>query len=204
MRTAIITGSDHYMHDLGVLTGNLINKYSKIHGFDFLIACFQDISFFPSKIHPAWKKLEVVSDSLNYHDRVIWMDADVIITNPNIPPPETTSGFHASRDWGADGGELDFNSGVFIAHKDVLPMFEEAQKLTQWQNKPLWDQSALREVAPQFQDKITIYPRRTFNPVPIDIHETVVDPWQPGDWLCHLTMVPLKKKIELFHKYASK
>lgn len=196
----LLTGYDNKMDKIGMMTSHLIGEYGIKWGYDWCIYNFKPIH----SIHPAWRKLDAVIETLQDHDCIIWFDADVIITNPDIPPPETTSGFHASRDWGLDAGENDFSSGVFIAHKDVLPMFEEAQKLTEWKNKPCWDQSALREVAPKFKDQITIYPRRTFNSVPIDIHETVVDTWQPGDWLCHLTMVPMERKIELFHKYAPK
>lgn len=126
------------------------------------------------------------------------MDADVVITNEEFCLQETEGGFHASRDWGEDAGESDFSCGMYIAHKDCVPFFDSALKLhDKWSNKPRWDNDAMIEVADKHSELINIYPRRYLNAVPKQVHESVVEPWHPSDFACHITMVPIERKLEI-------
>lgn len=160
--------------------------------------------FFSPYTHPSWQKMQTVRNFLNLFDRVIWMDADVVITNEEFFFPEMAAGFHASRDWGIDAGESDFSCGVYIAHKDCIPFFDAALDLyEEWANKPRWDNDAMIEVSDQYSDLINIYPRRYLNAVPKQVHESVVEPWHPSDFACHITMVPIGRKLEILKEIES-
>ena len=54
---------------------------------------------------------------------------------------------------------------------------------------------------PEWNGAINIHPPRFLNSVPNEVCPgKVVDPWRPGDFAAHLTMLPVEKRIELFHE----
>jgi hypothetical protein len=204
MRPLLITGYDDAMASVGRLTTPLMERYAYRHDMDF--HCERE---YKPATSPAWQKMEIVVAALRWcSPSVLWLDADVMITAPDLPPPDLLPvGICVSRDWGEDAfGPGDFSMGVFVARQESLPLFEEAMTRTEWANKPLWDQSAMREVwaeCPWARNLVHVHPRRVLNPVPDDVCPgKVVDPWQPGDWLCHLTMLPFPERVQLFHEIA--
>jgi len=45
--------------------------------------------------------------------------------------------------------------------------------------------------------------RRMFNAVPDEVSPgNVVEPWQPGDFAAHLTMLPVEQRVALFHEIS--
>ena len=43
--------------------------------------------------------------------------------------------------------------------------------------------------------------RNVFCAVPDEVSPgNVVEPWQPGDFAAHLTMLPIAERVELFHE----
>lgn len=205
MRPLLLTGYDDAMACIGDLTAPLMERYAYRHDLDF--HCVRE---YESYTHPAWQKLELVAAALKWGSPyVIWLDADMVITNPaSVPPPQPTpKALGLSRDWGEDAtGSGDFSTGAFVAGEGALPILEEAMTRTRWQNAPLWDQSALREVwadCPWARERVQVLPRCIMNPVPDSVCPgKVVTPWRPGDWLCHLTMVPFPRRVELFYEIA--
>lgn len=139
--------------------------------------------------YPAWGKLRLLLDILPTVDRLLWIDADSFVTNAEISLEKIPhiDGLTASRDWGIDAGLLDFSSSGMILTKKALPLIEAASRKTHWANCPLWDQSGLREAARDFKNLLHVLPRRIFNAVPQKLHPFAVEPWQEGDFLCHLT-----------------
>jgi len=187
---------------LGCLTAPLMERYAYRHDMDF--HCVRE---YETGTSPAWQKLELVIAALKWGSpSVLWLDADVMITAPDTPPPDLLpTALCVSRDWGLDAfGPGDFSTGAFIARSSALPLIVEAMERRDWANRPLWDQSALREVWQSCmwaRELIQVHPRRVLNPVPEEVCPgKVVDPWQPGDWLCHLTMLPFTERVKLFHK----
>lgn len=139
--------------------------------------------------YPAWAKLELLLNLLPTVDRLLWIDADAFITNPEITLEQFPyiDGLTASRDWAVDAEPLDFSSAGMIITQKALPLIELASRKTHWANYPLWDQNALREAAQNFKHLLRVLPRRTLNAVPQELHPWAMEPWKPGDFLCHLT-----------------
>lgn len=196
--TLLLTGYTDNLAYIGDLTAPLMQAYAKNHRVDFY--CNRR---FDADSHPAWQKLEIVLDAFDAgYERVFWLDADVAITNPDIPPPAASTGLHCSRDWGQDACPQDFSSGVFFACADSRHVFEEAQKQVEFKWADYYDQGALRQVHGNLRwvrKMIYIYPRRSFN----SVHESVVgvvDPWQKGDFVCHLTALSPERRVEVFHE----
>lgn len=182
------------MKPLGDLTSPLMLSYASRHGFDF-----KCVRIYPEN-EPPYIHTVIVRDALESgYDRIIFIEADVIITNPKYVPP-FTYGFHVSRDWGLDATEPNsFSLCCFVVCKDSKYLFDTAVMNRQQDLYGKFpEQNTIRRL---FDPEImTVHPRRHFNSVPSQVHPTVQEPWQKGDWVCHLTMLPISDRIKLFHE----
>lgn len=197
----LLTGFDDAMKEIGLLTSKRMAEYARKHGLKF--ECVRDYS---EKTHPSWQKGKLVQERLEY-GQVLWLDADTVITNMELPPPHPVSGLHVSRDWGTDSEAPNaFSMGNFIACADTFPIWEELEfHESFWGNKPLWEQSCIRQMwedSEKLRSLVKIHPRWVFNPVPPDL-EGCVSPWREGDWLCHLTALPNEERVERFHQLTA-
>ena len=168
MRTLVLTAYDDAFEPLGKITSPLMAVYAKQHGFDF--ECMRT-SFV--QCHPSWWKIYRLLSALVTYDRVIWMDADIVVTNDlRIPPGE--SGYHCSRDWGEDATEPWMLSNCcFAAFPDSLPLIGWILDNRDNYSKEFHEQEHMRAAArDKFKDVITVHPPRVFNAVPIEIHPT--------------------------------
>lgn len=201
MKTILLTGYDERMRPIGELTAPRMLDYANRHGMDF--HCTRQ---FNDLVTAYWQKVDDVLRSFrNGYERVIWLDADQVITNFDFVPPGER-GFHASLDWGVDAADGDLSMCGFTVGKSGRYLFEwiDSHK-AEFVDKPFPEQTPMRQL---YRDEqwakavMVIHPRRTFNAVPAQIHESVVDPWQPGDWCAHLTMVEVPLRRELFPLFA--
>lgn len=212
MKTAIYTGYDASYRDLAAITVPTLIQNAKLGGADFI--AFDSP---PNGLNIYWtgvaRGLELLRDG---YERVVYVDVDQICTNPfKLFWAGAEYGWHASKDWGTDAVEpWHFSACGMVAHRDTIPLYEECLAMEpDWRDKPFQEQGPLREVVRKLYANsipktkagnetglINIHPRRTFNAVPIDICDQIPEPWQPGDWCAHLTMVPVAKRIELATK----
>ena len=203
----LLTGYDDNMAEIGELTSARMRVYAERHGLGF--ECVRD---YHDRTHPSWQKaghiIKVMEDSL--FDRVLWLDADTVITNMDTPPPTHQLGLHVSRDWGSDSTEPNsFSLGNFLACVDSVRLWADLDfHEFIWGNKPLWEQSCIRQLWEDnewVRNLIKVHPRRVFNAVPGDMVgpediSEVMEPWEPGDWLCHLTWMPNEERVRRFHE----
>lgn len=200
MRTLLVTGYDDKMAELGVLTTPLMQSYASLQRFDF--KCVRG-AIEPLCIY--WMKvIETIRALESGYDRVFWMDADQVVTNPKFNP-DWVSGFHVSKDWGQDATEdYQFSVCGYVACADSKFILQGALD-----SEPFWrgcDFPEQRPIQEQFKNSdqvkmaMTIHPRKTFNAVPVEIHQDVVDRWTPNDFSAHLTMVPIAERVRLFHE----
>lgn len=214
MRTILFTGFDKAYEPLAELTVPLMELYAAKHGIGFIAYTGE-----PEGFNIYWtgvvRGLALLQTG---YDRVMYVDADQMITNLEKPPECSPSyGFYASQDWGKDAVEpWHFSACGWIAHRDCIPMFQEVLKMElEWRDKPFQEQGPWREwmriktehMQKQLRDIeppdppafINISRRRTFNAVPDQVCPgEIPEPWQIGDFAAHLTMAPLERRIEIF------
>lgn len=185
MKTVVLTAWTENMEAVVNITSATKIEYAHKHGYEYR---GQLLEKKPNE-YPAWGKLQLLLDILPTTDRLLWIDADSFVTNPEITLESFPyiEGMTASRDWGIDAGLLDFSSAGMILTQKALPLIEAASRKTHWANYPLWDQNALREAARDFRNLLHVLPRRALNAVPQKLHPFAIEPWQEGDFLCHLT-----------------
>lgn len=220
MKTILFTAYDEKYKPLADLTVPLMGAYAKRHGMDFMfnpgpLLQTQD-GIYWTKFVAALDYLQEDSGYLKVYDRFIWLDSDIMITNPDWRiPDDWKSGLHIGKDWGNDvKNDWDVSACGFVAHKDCIPFLEELMSMEpESRGNPFPEQTPLRELikaclvcnkAKIFEHpaaEIHIHPRNVFNCVPEAVAPgEVPEPWKPGDWCCHLTMFRLSRRIELFHE----
>lgn len=196
----LLTGYDAAMAPIGDLTSPLMLAYASKHGMDFL--CVRN---YPKDVRPYWHKLRLILDAFEKgYDSVMWLDADQMITNPEIILP-SPAGFNASLDWGADAvNESFFSMCGFVAKPESRFLFEWVlQHWLEYVDGDFPEQEPMRHLyrsSERARSVMGICPRRTFNAVPSEIGEGVIDPWRAGDFCCHLTHVPVERRVELFYE----
>ena len=193
------------MAPIGKLTAPLMHSYANQFGLDF--RCWTELS----GKHPGyWEKVPQVLDAFDEgYERILWLDADILITNAELAPWRSMiSGFHSSMDWGQDATEdSHFSMCGFVVCNNASHLFEFLEENKEdWVNKPFPEQAPMRWLYEhRYGGKcMTTHPRRVFNAVPKQVHETAVDPWQLGDWCAHITMLPVELRVEIFHELLAK
>ena len=185
MKTVVLTAWTENMEAVVEITSATKVDYARKHGYEYIGTLLEKR---PNE-YPAWAKVRLLLDVLPTVDRLLWIDADAFISNPEISLSniQHIDGLTASRDWGVDASPCDFSSAGMIITRKALPLIEAAAKKTQWANVPLWDQNALREASLEFKSLLHVLPRRILNAVPQELLPLAMEPWQEGDFICHLT-----------------
>lgn len=199
MKTLLLTAYDSAMAPIGDLTAPLMLEYANRHGFGF--HCARTNSVIPSSY---WIKIFEIAKLLPECDRIIWLDADQVVTNPDFVPP-WHSGFQASFDWGMDANdESMFSACGFVIGRDMIPLVDALMNgYEQFKGRDFPEQSLLRHLykdGSSYKFRMRTHPRRVFNAVPREISEEAPEPWERGDWCAHLTHVPVERRVELFHE----
>lgn len=202
MDVLVLTGYDDAFAEIGDVTTPGKKVYAERHGYAF--ECVRD---YPTGVHPSWHKLKMLQDRIDNFEAIFWMDADSVVTNPTAPTSNFTGAtiLSASQDWCAQPDEHHFNAkginfGNFILKNtpDTQRWLAMAAMHTQFATRSTccWEQDAVLKCMrddPWFNSQVTRLHRRTLNAVHPECKLpsiTAPDPWQPGDFLIHLTNVP--------------
>jgi hypothetical protein len=216
MKTLVLTGCDRNMDCIGRLTAKNHQAYALRHGYDF--ERFTDYDGLPYA--PSWHKLHLLRDRLKEYDRILWIDADAVITNPLIPVEilnDGLPGLTVSHDWSGKKGDIPpnrhFSMGNFVITKcdRSEQLVNRALELeAKFGNDPasLWEQACMQWLYDhdnhQWRSVFNIMPRRRLNSVPGDLpglFDKPAEPWEAGDFLAHFTWIPMQKRAELFPQY---
>lgn len=144
----------------------------------------------PSRPHP-WSKIKLLQKYLNHYDHLFWLDADVIIMNPERKI-ETFIELLPTDKFLFIGHDLsNLNSGVFVIRNCPLAheFLADVWSMTQYTHHPWWEQAAIIELsrAPKYRPFIEVLPRKYIQIM--NAYDPVIDPvkhWLPGDWALHL------------------
>jgi hypothetical protein len=210
-QTLLLTGCDNAMNDVAAVTHDNHRAYAARHGYDFRRMSEPD---YQPGSHPSWQKLRFLQKLLPEYDRILWIDADAIVTNPGFSIDTIDAGrpesLFVSTDWTHPMPEDEikhFSLGNFIA-RNTQAMFDIinlALKRDEWANCGLWEQQAIQEeyrANPGIRPHVAILPRRTLNAVAETPATTGPEPWQPGDFICHATYIPFEERIAILQQRA--
>lgn len=207
MKTLVLTGADAAMAAVADLTSANHRAYALRHGYEF-----ERVTEYPTGCHPSWHKLELIRDRLPKYERILWLDADSVVTNPTVKIEDIAGefmGLTVSKDWTYPSPEDEikhFSLGNFIFAncQQSAEVLRLASLRTEWMNQPLWEQQAIQEeyrANPEIRDSVQILPRHRLNSVPATRDTTGPEPWRPGDFLCHMTYLPNETRVAMFPEF---
>ena len=200
MTSVILSGYDSPMAKIGDLTRSELERYGELVRVPVFV--MRDDNYRKDS-HPSWQKILFVLEYLSRYDVVYWFDADTVITRPDadLPvAPQDVHGLVCSEDWG-QGDQDQPSLGNFACGQASPPLWVAAMRKTQWKNSHLWEQSAIREVRPEYPDLVTIVPG--FGTVPTDIQNGSRFPWTKDSFLAHLTGVDNERRVEWFKQWKA-
>lgn len=209
-RTIVFSGVDPSYLPLANVTFPIMDTWARRQGYDF-----RGFLSVPGGLNAYWTGVACGLELLlGGYKRIIYLDADQFITNLNVNFDHIDKGgFHASKDWGSDATEpWHFSMCGFVAHRDCIKLFQQVLSMEpEWRDKPFQEQGPFQDVVRHMMEcntdqaapKITIHPRKVFNNVPDQVAPgNVPEPWAPGDFAAHLTMVPMNERLELAKEFA--
>jgi hypothetical protein len=162
----------------------------------------RDVDFPQSEGHPSFQKMYWIRDRLGACGRpVIWLDADTLITNPDVDPHdliprESIACLAVSRDYDAGGRpeHLAWSAGVmaWVPTSKAVIWLTQAQmdEAAMWSG--LWDQDALQRSQPIVG--VEIRAPRAMNAV-LPVLGGHSAGWRPGDLLIHFTGIPQHERL---------
>ncbi len=212
MRTLLYTGHDATYKPLADITVPRMAEYAERRGMDF--TCYSEpLIDVPHGIY--WTGVcGALKAFREGYDSVMYLDVDQLITNYNSVWPPMAGAVHISRDWGNDAESLEqFSACGFISYygPESLLYFNSVLNLEpEFRDKPFPEQAPMQHVHEKFmreakQRLVTVWPRRVFNCVPDEVSPgNVPEPWAPGDFAAHITMVDLNRRIEIAKEILSK
>jgi len=200
MRVGICTLviGDEYSKTIRPCTDTQIS-YATKHSYDRIT----DISVYDRSRPISWFKIPLIQKYLSNYDYILWMDADVMVTNYDIKietfieQMQKDSFLLIARDLN------NLNCGMFII-KNCEKSFEflnDVWSRTEYINHPWWEQAAVIDIHSHYEG-VQIIPRHlshTFNGY--DKTTEPLYPWVRGDWVIHFAGKRGDELIKLQNDY---
>lgn len=133
------TGTD--FAEIAAHTLPIMRRYAIRHNLDF--ACANLLGARP----PSWNKVQALHTALQRHDRVAWVDADVVIVDgsENILSELEPGKVQALCRHSTECGEVP-NCGVWVLTKQALPVLAQMWAMDRYLNHCWWEQRAMLEL----------------------------------------------------------
>jgi hypothetical protein len=135
----VLTGASGELHEkIAALTSPRLRAYAKKHGHDFATCDM-------GGIRPAsWYKVPALVQALQFYERVIWVDSDVIVAqdDKDIFAEVPQDAWQAVAEHNADIGTFP-NCGVWLVTRAMLPVLAAIWTRDEYINHPWWEQAAI-------------------------------------------------------------
>jgi len=213
--TMIISSYPPEWSELVKRTAKTHAAYAKHHGYEYALDC----SSFQDRVWPqghmigirGFIKLDLMLHYLPRYEYVMWIDADAMFTNYDIPieqfrSPGVTMGFDQNG----------FHSTVFIAHSTdlVYDYFWAANNIgrRRFLADDFHEMEALKWMGtwPPYSSLFKFYSVKELCPILADEYVEAGQPlkvsgkykWEKGDWTLHFSALPLQRRIERATEYG--
>ena len=168
---------------------NVLSKYCKKHGYDTVLRS----SMPDTGRHQSWNKIILLKELSEKYDISVWIDDDIVITNPEVPLEYYLDIFEKSNAKIAtqkdiDGGSEPVNCGfMFVKYGsgDLLQRIWDNGEGKECMTKSNWEQVSIAELMKTAPDDFFVYPSRTLHSFyNKNIPES--DRWNDGDFAAHV------------------
>lgn len=204
MKIAVVTSYDNNFLDVANIVMPRWRDYCQKHGYVFIekIAC-------GSGRHPVWDKVYFTHKVLetNEYDYVLYLDADTLVTNPEIKVEDLIIEYSQNKDLMISDDCHGLNVGVFIIKYSEwsLGYLEKVWNMPRWINSILGEQIAMREILGYNTENVEYVEQKIFNAYKYEIYDKVFPSgqWDEKSFLLHLPGYPNDKRVALFEQVIS-
>lgn len=213
----IVSSSPPAWKNLARITDQLKEEYARAHGYHFVSDVSDVYETNTMQSIRGFVKLDLLLHYLPKYKAVVWMDADLVITNKehrleSIFEENLEGDPGVCLGYDANG----FHSTVIYARndrlvRDYLWAANNAGR-TMFLNHPWHEMEALRYFAqtPPYDDLVCYHSAKELCPIrkeeyvgfglPLDVGAEYG--WEPGDWTLHLSALSLGRRERLAEWYA--
>lgn len=137
---ALVTFATEEIAELQEIGLPSLEEFSERHGYELIV-------YEPgeSRRAPAWLKVEALRKTLDSHDEVLWVDADIVITDSSEDIPVPDGVWQALAVHHTQDGEVP-NTGVWLCRKAMQETLMKLWGMVEYRNHPWWEQGALLEL----------------------------------------------------------
>ena len=160
----------------------------------------------PSRAH-SWSKIPLLQKYLHGHDYLFWLDADVMIMNPERKIEDFIKLLPDDKFLFIGRDLNNLNAGIFVLRNCPLAheFLADVWSKTQYINHPWWEQAAFIELQahPKYRPFIEVLPRKYIQIM--NAYDRIIDRqvhWCPGDWALHLAGLKVSGHDEVAHQRA--
>lgn len=202
------------------LTWATQKKWADKHGYDFYadVSDLQD-NFYDRAtgkmqrvgIH-GFVKLDLFLHFLPKYKRVVWLDADMVITNDDktLPLAESWSSIMMPYDFNGHNATVIAADSTDLTYDFFWAANNSGRKM--FLNHDWFEMEAMRYFAmtPPYNDMIGYRSVKRLCPI---LHKEYLPyvpervsakyGWQPGDWSCHLSAFAIEKRVELAQRLVT-
>lgn len=218
MNILVLSGYDDAMKEVGDRCAATHKQYAERHGY-----AHEVVREYRTDTHPSHQKIRLLKERIDKFDAILWLDADTVVMDMGfrLSHYDDVGGtMLISIDWCAPEEYDSLTANMQVAYYVSCGNFllrntpDTACFLAEWEKHSAkyatrqvccWEQDGLRAAMMSdidgFGSKVTRLHRRMLNAV----HHTCVNgnfpdrapkPWQPGDFLLHLTNVDRIKILD--------
>lgn len=149
--------------DIRSLSWPLMESYCKMHGYDFITRT----ELITHDRHPSWSKIPLLFELIPKYDITIWLDDDILLTQPDMRVEGILEPFIKSEQLIAvsANNSTPFNFGFIVCKQMAGPCLEKIQEGVTDENRYglFWEETAgetLYNTDNEFNTQMYIFPQR--------------------------------------------
>lgn len=116
-------------------------RFAKTHGYALKVYEPNQHEFWPWP----WLKVACIQDALRTYDEALWVDSDIVITDPSRDIPIGEKAWQALAVHHTQDGEVP-NTGVWLCRKAMVDILVSMWRMQDYRHHPWWEQGALMEL----------------------------------------------------------
>jgi hypothetical protein len=178
-------------------------EYANRHGYTRIT---DESVYDPERPFP-WSKIRLVQKYLTDYDFLVWMDADVLVTNPDIKMEVFIAMMKPDAFMFLGHDFQNLNTGVFVIRNCPLAheFLEDVWNKTEYLHHIWWEQAAVIDLwknSEKYAPFIHVLPHEHVNIM--NAFHWQVDPhvhWTPGDFCIHFAGIHDKDTLEKIQQF---
>ena len=216
MNILVLSGYTDEMEEVGRRCTATHKRYAERHGY-----AYEVVREYRTDTHPSHQKIRLLKERIDKYEAILWLDADTVVRSYEYQPIKERADWpimYISVDWCAPlGDDTDpqnvYSSYVSCGNFVLWNTPDTARFIAEWEKHSeryakrqvcCWEQDGLRSLikaVPYWDKRVVRFHRRVFNAVhPTCVNRNFPDrapkPYQPGDFLLHLTNVDRIKILD--------